>query len=224
MIRKRVVPDSYPLDDVVYLWANSPPFVNPVEVSNDLLSGPITFEEASAGDCLGNFTVGMYACIDVSVTFSGSAFGSIATWFLPTVLLVIASWLHFWIHGSWSVPRTISAALPFFLFAVLFLFRRDVVTSAPGVCCWFAFCLVITFLSLLEYFVVICCGIRRSIRYTANGHPEENPIGAAKETLEVAYDTRCANFRNNNGLDIIARVLFPLIFIIFLVVYFLLLI
>ncbi|KIH50855.1 hypothetical protein ANCDUO_19062 [Ancylostoma duodenale] len=148
MIRKRVVPDSYPLDDVVYLWANSPPFVNPVEVSNDLLSGPITFEEASAGDCLGNFTVGMYACIDVSVTFSGSAFGSIATWFLPTVLL---------------------------------LFRRDVVTSAPGVCCWFAFCLVITFLSLLEYFVVICCGIRRSIRYTANGHPEENPIGAAKE-------------------------------------------
>ncbi|EPB72457.1 hypothetical protein ANCCEY_08445 [Ancylostoma ceylanicum] len=56
----------------------------------------------------------------------------------------------------------------------------------------------------LEYFVVICCGIRRSIRYTANGHPEENPIGAAKETLEVAYDTRCANFRNNNGIDIIA--------------------
>ncbi|RCN30036.1 hypothetical protein ANCCAN_24199 [Ancylostoma caninum] len=58
IMRKRVVPDIYPLDDVVYLWANSPPFVNPVEVSNDLLSGPITFEEASAGDCLGNFTVG----------------------------------------------------------------------------------------------------------------------------------------------------------------------
>ncbi|EYC44211.1 hypothetical protein Y032_0468g2007 [Ancylostoma ceylanicum] len=578
------------------------------EVSNDLLSGPITFEEASAGDCLGNFTVGMYSCIDVTVTFSASAFGIIGTLLVPSILLVIASWLHFWVHGSWSVPRTISAALPFFLFAVLFvremissglirlstsdkggefvvipqqldkaiteehlrddtlyrtssakefqaqyrhlnrewvkvartaglprsfiarlkielpscpvlyllvkthklslveefasmdptvfkvrpiiscvggptdriawflnvilaqllsyipshltntqmflnrlrsmqlehncvvesfdvtalytnvsneralqaifellieyqgninmhglavaqimvllqeclrctifrwsgnyfaqtrglamgqrlaptlaiafmsrieapvlelcpllycryiddcfvvcttqeemdmcfellnnqsehikftrekpkndwlpflnvqvhirggsrvtkwyrkpnnkniivhcrsahpqqmkravvknmfrtaaevcsgeaerkesialakhiaasngykLFRRDVVAAAPGLCCWFIFCLVITFLSLLEYFVVICCGIRRSIRYTANGHPEENPIGAAKETLEVAYDTRCANFRNNNGIDIIARVLFPLIFIIFLVVFFL---
>ncbi|KIH56284.1 hypothetical protein ANCDUO_13537 [Ancylostoma duodenale] len=54
----------YPLDDVVYLWANSPPFVNPVEVSNDLLSGPITFEEASAGDCLGNFTVGKYLPVE----------------------------------------------------------------------------------------------------------------------------------------------------------------
>ncbi|KIH56283.1 hypothetical protein ANCDUO_13536 [Ancylostoma duodenale] len=67
----------------------------------------------------------MYACIDVNVTFSGSAFGSIATWFLPTVLLVL--------------PLNLEN-----------LFRRDVVTSAPGVCCWLAFCLVITFLSLVR--------------------------------------------------------------------------
>ncbi|WKX95003.1 hypothetical protein Q1695_011896 [Nippostrongylus brasiliensis] len=209
----------YPLEDVVYLWANSPPFVNPVEVSNDLLAGPVTFEEASAGDCLGNFTVGTYSCIDVVVTFSTSTFGALSTWFLPTILLVIASWLHFWIHGSWSVPRTISAAAPFLIFAVIFLFRRDIATSTSGVCCWFAFCLLLTFLSLVEYFIVICCGIRRSIRYTANGHPEENPIGVAKETLEMAYNTKCANFRHNNGVDVIARLLFPLAFLIFLIIY-----
>ncbi|KAK6736876.1 hypothetical protein RB195_019519 [Necator americanus] len=216
----RLASYAYPLEDVVYLWANSPPFVNPVEVSNDLLSGPITFEEASAGDCLGNFTLGTYSCIDVVVTFAASTFGSLVSWFLPTLLLVVASWLHFWIHGSWSVPRTISAAVPFLIFAILFLFRRDVATATPGVCCWFAFCLILTFLSLIEYFIVICCGIRRSFRYTANGHPEENPIGAAKETLEVAYSSKCANIRNNNALDIIARVLFPVIFVLFLVLYF----
>uniref|UniRef100_A0A0K0CTW5 Reverse transcriptase domain-containing protein n=1 Tax=Angiostrongylus cantonensis TaxID=6313 RepID=A0A0K0CTW5_ANGCA len=33
----------------------------------------------------------------------------------------------------------------------------------------------------VEYFVVICCGIRRSIRYTANGHPDEHPMGTTKE-------------------------------------------
>ncbi|XGW09440.1 hypothetical protein V3C99_011608 [Haemonchus contortus] len=217
---------AYPLEDVVYLWANSPPLVNPVEVSNDLLTGAVTFEEASAGDCVGNFTVGkfqvasgMFSCIDVVVTFSSSTMASLATWFLPTLFLVFASWLHFWIHGSWSVPRTISAALPFFIFAVIFVFRRDIVTATSGVCCWFSFCLILTFLSLVEYFIVICCGIRRSIRYTANGHPEENPIGAAKETLEVAYNTKCASFRNNNGVDVIARLLFPLVFIIFLIIY-----
>ncbi|KJH45864.1 Neurotransmitter-gated ion-channel ligand binding domain protein [Dictyocaulus viviparus] len=211
---------AYPLEDVVYLWANSPPFVNPVEVSSDLLTGPIYFEEASAGDCVGNFTLGTYSCIDVVVTFSSSTYRSLIIWFLPTVFLIIASWLHFWVHGSWSVPRTVSAALPFLIIAVTFLFRQDIVTSACGICCWFTFSLIITFLSLIEYFIVICCGIRRSIRYTANGHPDEHPIGTTKETLEVAYDTRCANIRNNNGIDIIARLLFPLIFIVFLVIYF----
>lgn len=44
----------------------------------------------------------------------------------------------------------------------------------------------------IEYFVVICCGIRRSIRYTANGHPEENPIGAAKEVcFQHLYSVTC---------------------------------
>ncbi|KAK5983180.1 hypothetical protein GCK32_015452 [Trichostrongylus colubriformis] len=99
------------------------------------------------------------------------------------------------------------------------MFRRDIATATSGVCCWFAICLLLTFLSLVEYFIVICCGIRRSIRYTANGHPEENPIGAAKETLEVAYNTKCASFRNNNGVDVIARVLFPLLFLILFIFY-----
>ncbi|CAJ0605628.1 unnamed protein product [Cylicocyclus nassatus] len=214
----------YPLEDVAYLWAHNPPLLEPVEVSNDLLHSDFPFEEASAGDCIGNFTLGTYSCIDVVVSFSGSTFGTFINWFLPTLLLVIASWLHFWIHGSWSVPRTISAAVPFFIFAALFLFRRDFVTATPGLCCWLSICLFLTFLSLVEYFVVICCGIRRSIRYTANGHQEENPIGSAKETLEMAYDTRCGNFRNNNGIDIIARVLFPVIFIFLMVFYFLFLI
>ncbi|KAK6046379.1 hypothetical protein COOONC_16116 [Cooperia oncophora] len=49
---------AYPLEDVVYLWANSPPLVAPVEVSPDLLTGPVTFAEADADDCVGNFTVG----------------------------------------------------------------------------------------------------------------------------------------------------------------------
>ncbi|KAK5982955.1 hypothetical protein GCK32_020625 [Trichostrongylus colubriformis] len=51
----------YPLEDVVYLWANSPPLVEPVEVSSDLNSGPFTLEEANAGDCIGNYSVGEWS-------------------------------------------------------------------------------------------------------------------------------------------------------------------
>uniref|UniRef100_A0A0M3ILK0 Neur_chan_LBD domain-containing protein n=1 Tax=Ascaris lumbricoides TaxID=6252 RepID=A0A0M3ILK0_ASCLU len=49
---------NYPIEDVVYLWANSPPTVVPVEVSEELLSSPYEFTEAIAEDCVGNYTVG----------------------------------------------------------------------------------------------------------------------------------------------------------------------
>lgn len=29
------------------------------------------------------------------------------------------SWFHFWVHSSWSVPRTLSAAIPFLIFICL---------------------------------------------------------------------------------------------------------
>ncbi|CAI4232733.1 unnamed protein product [Auanema sp. JU1783] len=223
-INLRLASYKYPAEDVIYMWANSPPLVNPVEVSSDLLVGPILFEEASAEDCSGNYSIGTFSCIDVTITFSGSVFGSLCTWFLPSIFLVIASWLHFWVHGSWSVPRTASAALPFMIFAVLFIFRSDVVNSTPSVSCWYSFCLILTFLSFVEYFFVICCGGRRTVRLASVGHPEDHPIGNDRQVSEVVYDTNCVSFRRHNGLDIVSRILFPLLFIIYLIIYFIFLI
>lgn len=58
--------DHYPIEDIVYLWANSPPAVVPVEVSQELLTGPYEFKEAVAEDCVGNYTIGKFS-IDVQV-------------------------------------------------------------------------------------------------------------------------------------------------------------
>uniref|UniRef100_A0A914ZW64 Neurotransmitter-gated ion-channel ligand-binding domain-containing protein n=1 Tax=Parascaris univalens TaxID=6257 RepID=A0A914ZW64_PARUN len=214
---------NYPIEDVVYLWANSPPTVVPVEVSEELLSSPYEFTEAVAEDCVGNYTVGVYSCISVSITFSGSASEALFRIFLPSVFLIVASWLHFWIFGSWSVPRTASAAVPFFIFAALLVFYPQPYLASEGVGSfqvWLLFCLTITFLSLVEYFIIICCGIRRTVRYT-NGtlNESESPITAAREATEVAYETKCANFKQSNGVDMIARVLFPLVFFVFLIIF-----
>ncbi|KAK0396183.1 hypothetical protein QR680_001610 [Steinernema hermaphroditum] len=212
---------NYALEDVAYLWANSPPNAVPLEVSNQLLNSEYSFQEAVAGDCVGNYSVGVYSCIDVVVSFESSCGRALLTVFLPTLLLVIASFLHFWIHGSWSVPRSFSAAFPFLIFASLFVFApKSAFFVSSGIRVWAIFCLVITFFSLLEYFLVICCGIRRTMKYT-NGitAQEQSALTAAQETVELAYNTKCANFRENNGLDIISRVLFPLVLIVFIIVY-----
>lgn len=95
---------------------------------------------------------------------------------------------------------------------------EDAYTHAQGA--WLGFCLVLTFLSFVEYFLVIGCGGKRSIRYKTLGGQEEHPMGAAKETVEVAYNQGCSALANNNGLDVISRVFFPVVTVVFLVIYF----
>ncbi|CAJ0573470.1 unnamed protein product, partial [Mesorhabditis spiculigera] len=216
---------NYPIEDVIYVWANSPPLVVPVEVADDLMEGTVKFEKVAAGDCIGNYTFGSYPCIDVDITFSSSTFSSFARVFLPSILLVIASWLHFWIHGSWSVPRTVSAAAPFLIFAALFLFGGSALpSSVPSLWCWLSFCLLLSFLSLFEYFLVILCGIRRNIRYAAGragSAADDSPLTPhGNQTLEVVYDGKCASFRENNALDVISRILFPVLFLVWCLLYF----
>ncbi|VDN03777.1 unnamed protein product [Thelazia callipaeda] len=224
MFKLRLSSYVYPIEDIVYLWANSPPAVVPTEVSHELLNGPYEFKEAVAEDCVGNYTVGVYSCIDVLVTFEGSTSEVIWRIIIPSAVLLLASWLHFWVHGSWSVPRTISAAVPFFIFVIIMMFYSQSylsMHSGKSMQIWLIFCLILTFASLVEYFMVICCGIRRTIRYNNKKmlKDDESPLTVTREAVEVAYDTKCANFKQNHGIDLVSRILFPLIFITFFIIF-----
>ncbi|KAI6194113.1 hypothetical protein M3Y96_01090300 [Aphelenchoides besseyi] len=87
--RLRLASYNYPIEDVVYLWANSPPRIVPVETSQELLHGnTYTLTDAYVGDCVGNYTVGVYSCIDVLVTFRGPATAPIFQLFCPSIFLV----------------------------------------------------------------------------------------------------------------------------------------
>ncbi|VDN55532.1 unnamed protein product, partial [Dracunculus medinensis] len=210
------ISNNYPIEDIVYLWANSPPVIVPVEVSSELQEDEFRFQSAVADDCVGNYTVGVYSCIDVVVTFGGSSSQALIGLFLPSVFLIFMSWLHFWIHGSWSVPRTVSAAVPFLIF--IFYPQPYLATKGIGaIQTWLIFCILITFASFVEYFVVICAGIRRTIRYKEERQNDESPLTAV---IETSYDSKCANFQYRNGFDMLSRFAFPLIFLVFLIIYF----
>jgi hypothetical protein len=132
--RLRLASYNYPIEDLVYLWANHPPRIVPVEVSKDLLDGDAyTLTEAFVGDCVGNYTIGTYSCIDVIITFKGAATAPIFQLFLPSVFLVIFSWLQFFIHPSFTVPRSFSAAIPFIVFSALVVFYPQPYLQRSGV-------------------------------------------------------------------------------------------
>jgi hypothetical protein len=229
----RISSFRYTIDDVAFVWANSGPTIVPVETSKELLESPYVFTEANAGDCAGNYTYGVHSCIDAEIIFEGSSSDGFARLFLPALFLVISSWLHFFIHGSWSVPRTFSAAIPFFIFAVIHLFYPRVSYGSCAAKNFLLGCLIFTFFSLIEYFLVIACGVHRKItRYHPLGvggvrDGSVEPLSTIvtnqpieNEIVEKPTTTKCSRFAGNNGLDLISRIAFPITFLIFLIVFF----
>lgn len=167
----------------------------------------------------------MYSCIDVTVSFKGHASSPIFQLFYPSVFLIVFSWLHFWVHASFTVPRTFSAAVPFVVFTFLVIFYPQPHLTKNGIGAtqvWLAFCLTITFLSLVEYFLVICS--KSKIRRlppppTIQHHNEHAPLSSASEGIELQYEGKRGMLYPTSIVDTISRFIFPLITIVFTLVF-----
>lgn len=208
--RLRLSSYRYSTNDVIYQW---PPTFVPVELADQVLSDRYKNESYEIQDCTKKYSPDTHSCLEINLTFVGPVKQGIFKVFLPSLLLVFASWLHFWINGSWSVPRTLSAAGPFFVFAIMLLFFPNLYEDyAKETRTWFVTCLIFTFISFAEYFLVICCGSRRTLRYT-NGILEQEHMG------KEAPDSRQTMIRADSSLDIVSRLAFPLLFFIFLTIY-----
>uniref|UniRef100_A0A183CCC1 Thioredox_DsbH domain-containing protein n=1 Tax=Globodera pallida TaxID=36090 RepID=A0A183CCC1_GLOPA len=93
-IRLAISSASYPIEDVVYLWANSPPLIQPIQVADNLYEGSdaqYVFEEAEAGDCpfLGNLTANSFSCIELIVRFRADVGRGFLGSLVPGSLLVL---------------------------------------------------------------------------------------------------------------------------------------
>uniref|UniRef100_A0A0N4VGZ7 Neur_chan_LBD domain-containing protein n=1 Tax=Enterobius vermicularis TaxID=51028 RepID=A0A0N4VGZ7_ENTVE len=143
-----------------------------------------------------------YSCLEINLTFVGPIKQGIFKVFLPSLLLVFASWLHFWINGSWSVPRTLSAGAPFLIFAILLMFFPNMYEDySRGTRTWFVTCLLFTFASFVEYFLVICCGMRRTLRYT-NGLLESDHPVTTKEVTTTTISMNNSSFNKRAPLPL----------------------
>ncbi|CEF60791.1 Gamma-aminobutyric acid A receptor/Glycine receptor alpha family and Neurotransmitter-gated ion-channel ligand-binding domain-containing protein [Strongyloides ratti] len=220
------------IEDVAYVWSHAPPALKPVTVFDFALPMGYSFKEAFAGDCVGNYTIGSHSCIYVTIHLEGSSGESLISSFIPSLLLLISSWLHFFILPTWSVPRTISAIIPFIVFICVALFSNNWFWSkhlGSGFQYWLLFCIVLSFLSFLEYFLVIIFnGKRKEMHYilpqsTQNNNSLTNNNEVKVTNIPVEIDdqslskTKCQKFLQN--IDIISRIIFPLATIVFILLF-----
>jgi len=185
---------------------------------------------------VGNYTTGVFGCIQIVVHFMGKIIvpppppPKVSNdWFKkiipPSVILIIASWLHFWVNGTWSVPRSISASIPFVIFVCLLLFFH---IESCDLLTWLLVCTLFTFFSLIEYFLVICFGttVRRTRLHTSpmtattateyGQLPKQTYIieNEERSVFEAGRKTKCSEI-SSSKIDVFSRIIFPICFFIF---------
>lgn len=140
--------------DVKYMWK----LPDPVQMADNLLL-PGGFELANYTDdrCDIKTSTGLYSCLTVKLTFKRQLSYYILTIYIPTLMIVLVSWMSFWLDHK-SAPARVALAVTTLL--AMSTTTSSINNSLPPVAytkaidVWTNLCVSFVFLALLEYALV----------------------------------------------------------------------
>uniref|UniRef100_A0A8C4QX21 Glycine receptor subunit beta n=2 Tax=Eptatretus burgeri TaxID=7764 RepID=A0A8C4QX21_EPTBU len=146
---------GYTTDDLRFIWESG----DPVQMNDIALPQfDIAREDVEYRNCTKFYKgTGYYTCVEVIFTLHRQVGFYMMGVYAPTLLIVVLSWLSFWIN-----PDASAARVPLGIFSVLSLSSESMSFSAQlpkvsyvkAIDVWLIMCLVFTFASLVEYAVV----------------------------------------------------------------------
>ncbi|KAG8187425.1 hypothetical protein JTE90_009500 [Oedothorax gibbosus] len=93
---------SYTTDDLIFDWEpNVPLVVEPIELPQHILV------DYKLGDCMQTYSTGNFTCIEVLFTLERRLGYYLFHTYIPTCLIVIMSWISFWIRAD-AVPARVT--------------------------------------------------------------------------------------------------------------------
>lgn len=220
-------------DDLVYLWKDD----NPVQLGPGIQLPTFIIAKLASDYCNVITSTGEYSCLTMDLTFERQFSYYLLTIFIPTCILVIVSWLSFWIDPGAAPARvalgvttlltmstktaSINAALP----PVAYTKAVDVWT---GVCTFFVF------FALFEYTAVnaVARSDKKRAAYKKQKESEKDKETEAK--IKADENIYCeislnAIFKPKGKkkslatrakkIDLLSRVTFPFVFLIFNIIY-----
>ncbi|XP_056009587.1 glycine receptor subunit alpha-2-like isoform X2 [Ostrea edulis] len=179
---------SYSKENIDFLWADSTPVKVPT-VSLPQFKMPDTLKTTACQTEY--YDVGEFACLLVELKFERNTGYYIAQIFIPSILIVVLSWVSFWVDID-AIPARVSLGV----LTVLTMTTQSsgVRTALPQVSyikaidVWMAVCLTFVFMSLLEFAYVNVLSRRKS-------RPIHNPSEtemALKKDVGKYYSTKIA--------------------------------
>jgi len=203
---------------------------HPIDVERHLPISQFRTTGAYSEDCSVNYTSGAYPCLSMIIALERISYRFLLQFYLPSILIVILSWLAFWIDLDTSSPSRLLTGIFSFLALILLdaivghsPFTVDYKTALD---CWAIACYVFVFGTLVQFAVVNILSKKPS---GALGLEQLKPTFAwAEKAIEanqklvdgsVVEDEK----RKTRLVDWFSRIFFPIAFLLFNLIYWIML-
>lgn len=218
---------SYTTDDLIFSWDDQVPLV----VDDAIELPQHNLVETALSDCTTEYSTGNFTCIQVTFTLKRRLGYYMFHTYIPTCLIVIMSWISFWIK-----PEAVPARVTLCVTSLLTLSTQHAqsqkslppVSYIKAIDIFMSSCTVFVFASLMEYALVnILMGEaetddgsrRRSIRSVIVSPRVTESSGMPNGTKPPRESVACECRQRAMLVDRVSRVLFPASFILLNCVY-----
>lgn len=234
---------GYTTKHIIFEWLESP-----IEYEPGIELPQFSLVNFTQGDCLQNYTTGLYPCMKIDFMLKRDIGFYIIQLYVPSVLIVILSWVAFWISVD-AIPARVTIGL----LTVLTMTTQSTgsqqsnllprVSYIKAIDVWMLVCLIFVFASLLE-FAVVNVFSRKEMRIRRRNHLRKVPLQQSEEETALDQFNIVINHQHSHGrphqnadmrflkpdpdgrqkaryIDKIARRLFPLAFLSFNLIYWL---
>uniref|UniRef100_A0A672NRR7 Glycine receptor subunit alpha-2-like n=1 Tax=Sinocyclocheilus grahami TaxID=75366 RepID=A0A672NRR7_SINGR len=142
---------GYTMNDLIFEWLDK----GPVQVAEGLtLPQFIIRDEKELGYCTKHYNTGKFTCIEVKFLLERQMGYYLIQMYIPSLLIVILSWVSFWIHMD-AAPARVALGIT----TVLTMTTQSSgsraslpkVSYVKAIDVWMAVCLLFVFAALLEY-------------------------------------------------------------------------
>ncbi|GBL96717.1 Glutamate-gated chloride channel [Araneus ventricosus] len=216
---------AYTTEDLIFVWKD----YDPVQISKNAVSNlpKFTMDTFNTDYCTSKTNTGEYSCVFLAMEFYRNFFYYLERCYMPTMALVLLSWVVFWLS-----PRCTNIRLGIWvgILISITIVTTSINSNSPEVSytkamdVWMGTCVCFIFFVLLEL-----CLVNDAVTKEENTYVLKNQLASDESTTEKmdrlrSYKTPPLRWLNKYStraqrIDVVSRFLFPAMFAFFNFVY-----
>ncbi|KAF8791317.1 Glutamate-gated chloride channel like protein [Argiope bruennichi] len=216
---------AYTTEDLIFEWKE----FDPVQISKNVVASlpKFTMDSFRTDYCTSKTNTGEYSCLYLEMEFSRNFFYYLERCYMPTMALVMLSWVVFWLN-----PRCTNIRLGIWvaILIAITIVTTSINSNSPEVSytkamdVWMGTCVAFIFCVLLELCLVNDAVTKEEKTYVLKNQLASEESATEKMDRLTSYKTPPLRWLNKYStraqrIDVISRFFFPAMFAFFNFVY-----